>query len=96
MAPEVISGRPYSERADMYSVSMILFELLTGNYPFEGLGQIEVAVQVSQHNVRPTIPDFCPAPLAKFIQQCWDIDPVKRISATQALTIIDSILPSVL
>ncbi len=96
MAPEVISGRPYSERADMYSVSMILFELLTGHYPFEGLGQIEVAVQVSQHNVRPHIPDFCPASLAQFIQQCWDIDPVKRKSATQALAIIDSILPLVL
>ena len=94
MAPEVISGRPYSEKADMYSVSMIVWELLTGHYPFEGLGQIEVAVQVSQHNARPPIPVFCPVPLSQFIRQCWDTDPIKRISATQALSMLDAILPA--
>lgn len=34
-APEVIQGRPYSYRADTWSVGVILYFILTLNYPFE-------------------------------------------------------------
>jgi serine/threonine protein kinase len=34
MAPEVISGQPHSEAADIYSTGVLLYELLTGTTPF--------------------------------------------------------------
>ena len=37
MAPEIMRGEPYKEEADVYSFGMILWELLTGKIPYEGL-----------------------------------------------------------
>ena len=36
MAPEVSSGSRFSNKADMYSLSIVLFEMLTGNKPDAG------------------------------------------------------------
>lgn len=36
MAPEVIRGMPVDHRADMWSLGIIFFEMLTGHLPFEG------------------------------------------------------------
>mmetsp|Transcript_11994 Transcript_11994/g.19263 ORF Transcript_11994/g.19263 Transcript_11994/m.19263 type:complete len:136 (+) Transcript_11994:152-559(+) len=38
-APEVILGRPYDERADLWSVGCIAFLLLSGNLPFHAANQ---------------------------------------------------------
>jgi len=36
MAPEVFKGDPYTEKVDVYSAGVILFEMLAGRLPFEG------------------------------------------------------------
>jgi serine/threonine protein kinase len=36
MAPEVYKGDPYTEKVDVYSAGVILFEMLSGRLPFEG------------------------------------------------------------
>ena len=35
MAPEVLKGIPYDSKADMWSIGVILYELITLNKPFE-------------------------------------------------------------
>lgn len=35
MAPEVLSGKRFSEKVDVYSFALVLWEMLTGNEPFE-------------------------------------------------------------
>jgi serine/threonine protein kinase len=42
MAPEVLLGLEYDESVDIYSLGIIMWELFTGQCPFEGLSQIEV------------------------------------------------------
>ena len=96
MAPEVIQGKSYSESADVFSLGMIVWELLTGKYPFEGLGQLEIAHQVVTLNVRPDIPSFLQtsAPqLVNFLRSCWDPIPEKRITADEALKLLGSVIP---
>jgi eukaryotic-like serine/threonine-protein kinase len=37
MTPEVIVGRPYNEGVDVYSLSLIVWQMLTLNVPYKGL-----------------------------------------------------------
>lgn len=36
MAPEVLHGRKYNHKADIWSLGIVMFELLTGSVPFAG------------------------------------------------------------
>ncbi len=42
LAPEVIQNRKYSVQSDIYSLGIILFELLTGELPFSGSNAQEI------------------------------------------------------
>ena len=56
MAPEQAGGDPrgVTRRADLYSLGVILYELLTGQVPYEGLAFADwVTALVSQEPVRP-------------------------------------------
>jgi eukaryotic-like serine/threonine-protein kinase len=50
MAPEQALGNPLDGRADLYSLSVMAFELLTGNPPFFSDDKLEV---MSMHTARP-------------------------------------------
>jgi serine/threonine protein kinase len=34
MAPEIMGGRPYTYKADIWSIGVLIFLMLTGSYPF--------------------------------------------------------------
>jgi tetratricopeptide (TPR) repeat protein len=55
VAPEVLTGHPVTAAADLYSLGVILFELLTGSYPFAGSAAATLAVaHLSQEAPRPS------------------------------------------
>jgi serine/threonine-protein kinase len=56
MSPEQALGQPVDARSDLYSVGVILFEMLTGRCPFEG-----DAVTVLRQHVMGDIPELPPA-----------------------------------
>jgi len=71
MAPEVINGEDYSEKADVYSYGIILWEIITRQVPYKGIEQIRVAIEVVNNQMRPEIPRTCPVDFKKLIQKCW-------------------------
>ena len=71
MSPEQIRGLDPTPGADLYSLGVTLFHLLTGRMPFAGNSSFEVADQhlhASPPGVRSLRPD-CPASLARFVER---------------------------
>jgi serine/threonine protein kinase len=84
MAPEVSTGH-YDEKADIYSYSMVLFEFLCQEVPFEELEPAEVLEFALKGN-RPdmeAVPPSCPEQLTFVMQQCWNAVPKDRPSFKQ-------------
>ncbi len=69
MSPEQIRGLDPTPGADLYSLGVTVFHLLTGRMPFDGNSSFEVAdkhLHASPPDVRSLRPD-CPAWLARFV-----------------------------
>ena len=62
LSPEQAQGAPVSESSDLYSVGIVLYELLTGEVPFNGESPVEIAmkhlskVPAPPSRLRPEIP----------------------------------------
>lgn len=78
MAPEQISTENYGFAVDVYSFGMILYELATCRFPFEGLKSHEIFNLVSSGRRPELPPNLEGTPLKDLIQRCWDQDPNKR------------------
>ncbi|GAM27829.1 hypothetical protein SAMD00019534_110050 [Acytostelium subglobosum LB1] len=88
LAPEIMRGQEYTEKADVYSFGIILWEILTGMLPFDEypvarsqfISQLEDAIC---EGMRPTIPAAAPAAFASLIQDCWHKEPQSRPTFAQ-------------
>lgn len=79
MAPEFIQARAYTNKVDVFSYVMILWEMLTKTVPYENLNAAQAICQIIMRKM-PTIPDKTPAPLAQLIEQGWSANPDERPS----------------
>jgi tetratricopeptide (TPR) repeat protein/predicted Ser/Thr protein kinase len=59
MAPEQALGRPVDHRADLFSLGVVLFELVTGSMPFEGTTPTEIIDRIL-HESPPRASRFAP------------------------------------
>ncbi len=82
-APEVFeveeNREKYTKSADVYSFSMLCFEVLTGDVPFTGKPLVTL-LQSIRDGVRPQLPDvdYCPEYLSALIEKCWATNAVER------------------
>ncbi|EAX94659.1 TKL family protein kinase [Trichomonas vaginalis G3] len=71
MAPELFENSMYTNKVDVYSYAMVLWELLVGSYPFKGVPAVQIAFLVCKKQERPKLPSRTPNSLAKLITKCW-------------------------
>ncbi len=70
-APELIANRSYTEKVDVYSFSVFLWELMCRQTPHEGMPHFELAYEILAHNLRPVIYDFIPETFKQLMKSCW-------------------------
>lgn len=85
MAPEVIKGKEYTEKADVFSFGIILWEIATRQPPYRNLTAVQVGLQVAHNKLRPKIPKNVPSNFSFLMQRCWDTDPNMRPSFKQCV-----------
>ena len=87
MAPEVFEGSTYSEKCDVFSWGIILWEVLARRLPFEEIGGNDLRVLWAIHtDQRPPMIKGCPPPLENLMTKCWDKDIGIRPSMTEVVT----------
>jgi sterile alpha motif and leucine zipper-containing kinase AZK len=91
MAPEIIKGLSVTPACDVYSYSVVLWEILTCEVPFKGLEGLQVAWLVVKGE-RLTVPQSCPLSFANLMQRCWEAEPHKRPTFKQILEDLESML----
>ncbi|GMG16643.1 unnamed protein product [Phytophthora fragariaefolia] len=93
MAPEVMRGeRIYTSKVDIYSLALILWELIEGNLPFENTRWNHEVEDFVLKGVRPNIrSDMCPLRWKLLIVTCWQADPRERPTIQQVINSLQRI-----
>eukprot|EP00741_Cyanophora_paradoxa_P020987 tig00021319_g20261.t1 len=78
MAPEVLKGERYNEKADIYSYGIVLWELITHKEPYGDMHPMTAAMKIAYQGLRPKIPSNCDPAYRDLIKDCWATNPAAR------------------
>jgi TolB-like protein/tRNA A-37 threonylcarbamoyl transferase component Bud32/tetratricopeptide (TPR) repeat protein len=87
MSPEQIAGRGVDHRTDIFSLGVILYEMASGQRPFQGASSAELASAI----LRDTPPPICqvraelPQNLGKVIERCLEKSAADRFASSRDL-----------
>ncbi|GIL87623.1 hypothetical protein Vretimale_14696 [Volvox reticuliferus] len=87
-------GGGITEKCDIYSFGVLLYELITGREPWEGCHPLYAMCQV-QSGVTlqlPDDPERCPPALRLLVQRCWSYQHHKRPTSRELLQELDGII----
>jgi eukaryotic-like serine/threonine-protein kinase len=87
MAPEQILGKKVDERADIYSLGVIMYELLSGVPPYSRGDHMSVMYQHVQGKARQPIEinKTLPLELNNLVMKCMSLDKAKRAQSMDEL-----------
>lgn len=82
MAPEQALGREVDGRADQYSVAVLLYEMVSGGFPYERLGALQVIAQQITQRPKPlselVSPNEVPHVLQRIVMRSLSREPEDR------------------
>jgi serine/threonine protein kinase len=87
MAPEILRGKEYTQASDVYSLGIIINEVVSEIPPFcDQPHDYYLALDIC-HGLRPKIKEDVPEFMVEVIQKCWDANPDNRPTSEEILKI---------
>ncbi|KAG5514711.1 hypothetical protein RHGRI_035937 [Rhododendron griersonianum] len=85
MAPELLNGSSsrVSEKVDVFSFVITLWEILTGEEPYANMHCGAIIGGILKNTLRPPIPERCDLEWRKLMEECWSTDAEARPSFTE-------------
>jgi serine/threonine-protein kinase len=89
MAPEQILGKKVDERADVYSLGVILYEMVTGQPPYSRGDHMSVMYQHVQGKAKSPLEvnPRLPQPLAELVTRAMSVDKMKRFQNMEEMRV---------
>ncbi|OUM67554.1 hypothetical protein PIROE2DRAFT_39944, partial [Piromyces sp. E2] len=85
MAPEVIRGKGYSAKVDIWSLGCVVLEMFTGVHPWKQFDEIQTVMYNLGMMNKPYIPKRLSPESQNLLNICLDVNPEKRPTAKQLL-----------
>ena len=84
ISPEQAKGERTDARTDIYSVGVMLYEMLSGRLPFDGDGAVSIAIMEKPKPLAEIAPQT-PAGLRQITEKAMEKDPDKRYQSAQEM-----------
>lgn len=79
IAPEQVAGKPATKRSDLYSLGIVLYTLITGQFPFRGhLAEVLHKQRFGQHERLGRLVENIPPDLERLVDELLSKDPGAR------------------
>lgn len=85
MAPEVFEGSTYTEKCDVFSWGIILWEVIAREQPFKNMENPYAIMWKVHQGSRPPLIEGCPKPIEQLIINCWNQEPKNRPSMQEVV-----------
>ncbi len=85
LSPEQARGGHITYRSDLYSLGIVLFEMITGQIPFSGDTAVSIAIKHLQNDIpsaKELVPDI-PLSLEQMIKKATAKDPMQRFESAE-------------
>jgi serine/threonine protein kinase len=84
LAPEVIAGQAVDGRADLYSLGVVLYEMLCGHVPFAGRDPLQT-LRAHLEEPLPELPAEIGEPVRRVAAKALEKDPNHRFASATEL-----------
>jgi serine/threonine protein kinase len=91
MSPECGRGQPYNLKSDVYSFSLLLYQILSMKRPYPNLDDIQQEYSVFRKGVRPKVKSSWPVQIQCLLRESWSQDIAARPSMDDVFSRLQSI-----
>ncbi|TNF77282.1 MAG: serine/threonine-protein kinase [Acidobacteria bacterium] len=83
MSPEQVQGEPVDHRTDLFSLGVILYEMITGHRPFSGKNSAALISSILRDTPAPVVEIRAglPAQVDRILRRCVEKDPDRRFQS---------------
>ncbi len=92
MAPEVISGQRYNQKADVYSYGIVMWEIASQSEPWADVEAdflLNKLLELIREGVRPTVASDWPQEYVSVMQQCWSTESAQRPTFVEVARVLN-------